>query len=131
LIHKVRFDSVFGFKYSRRQGTAAAKVPDDVTEAEKTRRLAKVFEAAEVYRQARLAEYSEQVVEVLVEGPSKRATKPGAPPQLTGRTRSNVVVNFPVTDLGFGAWRWVGKLAEVQVKRVLAHSLYGEIPLVQ
>ena len=69
------------------------------------------------------------MVEVLVEGPAK-ASKPQNP-QLSGRTRSNVVVNFPVENAALGAWRWTGKLAQVRVTRVLQHSLYGEIELVQ
>jgi tRNA-2-methylthio-N6-dimethylallyladenosine synthase len=35
LMKRVRFDSVFGFKYSQRQGTTAARIPDDVVEKEK------------------------------------------------------------------------------------------------
>ena len=131
LMEAVRFDSLFGFKYSPRKGTAAAKLADDVPEHEKARRLSAVFERANAHREERLAKYQDHVVEVLVEGPSRSALKPGAPPQMTGRTRTNVVVNFPVAERGFGAWRWVGELAQVRVTRVLAHSLYGQIVLVQ
>jgi len=131
LMQAVRFDSVYAFKYSQRKGTAAAKVPDDVSEIAKAERLARVFKIAEVHRQERLKKYADQVVEVLVEGPSKKSLGPGREPQMTGRTRTNVVVNFPVADKGFGAWRWVGQLAQVRVTRVLPHSLYGEVALVQ
>lgn len=130
LIDEVRFDFVFAFNYSVRQGTSAAKLIDDVPADVKSARLARVFERAEIHRRARLAEYDGRVVEVLVEGPSKQSLRPGAEPQMMGRTRTNVVVNFPVAEVGFGAWRWVGKLAQVEIKRVLPHSLYGEVALV-
>ena len=131
LMEAVKFDSVFAFKYSVRQNTTAANMEDDVDDVEKRRRINIVFELAERHRNAALARYADTVVEVLVEGPSKRSSRqPNAEPQMTGRTRTNVVVNFPVKELGFGAWRWVGKLANVRVQTVHAHSLYGEIELV-
>ena len=129
LIEAVRFDSLFAFKYSPRQGTKAAQLPDDVSNKEKTARLARVFELVEKYRLDRLARYQDQVVEVLVEGPSKKSGQLGES-QMTGRTRTNVVVNFPVDNAVLGNWRWTGKMANVRIKRVLAHSLYGEVELV-
>jgi tRNA-2-methylthio-N6-dimethylallyladenosine synthase len=129
LIHRVEYDGVYAFKYSERSGTKASQWEDDVPESVKKERLARVFEAADIYRNKRLATYADQVVEVLVEGPAK-ASKP-TNPQLKGRTRTNVVVNFPVQNAALGAWRWTGKLAQVRVTRVLQHSLYGEIELVQ
>ncbi len=130
LMERVRFPMVFGFKYSERIGTSAAKLDDDVPDALKKERLARVFEIAEAHRKAWLARYADMVVEVLVEGPSKDSLKPGREPQLTGRTRTNIVVNFPVPSLAAGAWRWIGQRANIQVTRVLPHSLYGEIELV-
>ena len=130
LIREVRFDSVFGFNYSQRQGTSAARLDDDVPDSEKAARLAEVFELAAQIREARLRRYEGHVVDVLVEGPSRQSMQMGGTPQLSGRTRTNVVVNFPVTDANFGSWRWVGQTARIQVQRALPHSLYGEIALV-
>jgi len=45
LMEDVRFDAAFTFKYSERKGTyAQRKLPDDVTEAEKTRRIVELVE---------------------------------------------------------------------------------------
>ncbi|HIA04394.1 MAG TPA: tRNA (N6-isopentenyl adenosine(37)-C2)-methylthiotransferase MiaB, partial [Myxococcales bacterium] len=131
LFKRVRFDSIFAFKYSPRSGTSAAKQTDDVSKAEKNSRLAEVFSISEPHRQEQMLKYQDQVVEVLVEGPSKQSRKDNAEAQLMGRTRTNVVVNFPVANAAVGAWRWTGKTAQIQVKRVLSHSLYGEVALVQ
>jgi tRNA-2-methylthio-N6-dimethylallyladenosine synthase len=131
LMEAVRFDSVFAFKYSPRKGTTAIKMADGVSESEKKVRLSAVLEIADVCRRERLAGYQGQVVDVLVEGPSKHAFVEGVGPQMTGRTRTNVVVNFPVNDARLGAWRFVGAIAQIEVKRALDHSLYGEVALVQ
>jgi tRNA-2-methylthio-N6-dimethylallyladenosine synthase len=131
LMKRVRFDSVFGFKYSQRQGTTAARLPDDLSGPEKKSRLKRVLELADTLREARLAEYAGTVVDILVEGPSKQSLlKPGTP-QLSGRSRSNVVENVPVPNGSFGMGRFVGNVASIEIKRSLSHSLYGEVALVQ
>jgi tRNA-2-methylthio-N6-dimethylallyladenosine synthase len=38
-MEEIKFDSAFMFRYSRREGTAASKLEDDIPEAEKIRRL--------------------------------------------------------------------------------------------
>jgi len=131
MMRAVRFDSVYGFKYSQRQGTTAARVPDDVPEAEKKARLAEVLALADALREARLKEYAGTVQRVLVEGPSKQSRTEAGTPQLSGRTRANIVVNFPVDNAATGAWRFVGKTIDIEIKRSLSHSLYGEVVLVQ
>ena len=131
MMRAVRFDSVYGFKYSQRLGTTAARVPDDVPEAEKKARLAEVLALADALREARLKEYAGTVQRVLVEGPSKQSRTEAGTPQLSGRTRANIVVNFPVDNAATGAWRFVGKTIDIEIKRSLSHSLYGEVVLVQ
>ncbi|MFT7623853.1 MAG: tRNA-2-methylthio-N6-dimethylallyladenosine synthase [Myxococcota bacterium] len=130
LMERVGFDHVFGFSYSPRLGTSAAKLEDDISKELKSERLQRVFEIANRERAQRLQKYADQVVEVLVEGPSKGSLKAGQPPQLAGRTRTNVVVNFAIPNLKLGAMRLVGELVNIRIQRVLPHSLVGEIVLV-
>ena len=56
------------------------------------------------------------VEEVLVEGRSKQSDR-----DMTGRTRSNKVVNFE------GDLKLVGKLIAVRITKAYAHSLRGEL----
>jgi tRNA-2-methylthio-N6-dimethylallyladenosine synthase len=56
------------------------------------------------------------VEEVLVEGRSKQSEK-----DMTGRTRSNKIINFE-GDLGL-----VGQFVPVRIAKAYAHSLRGEI----
>ncbi|MBR4808706.1 MAG: tRNA (N6-isopentenyl adenosine(37)-C2)-methylthiotransferase MiaB [Bacteroidales bacterium] len=85
LFEEVGFDAAFMFYYSERPGTLAArKYPDDVPLDVKTRRLEEIIAV-----QNRLSLESNRrdvgkVLEVLVEGPSKRD-----PSQLCGRAGSN------------------------------------------
>jgi tRNA-2-methylthio-N6-dimethylallyladenosine synthase len=118
LVREVGFCGVFGFKYSRRPYTPALKLGDDVPEAEKSRRLARVFEASEALVAAHLARLVGSTQEVLVEGPSKTA-----PDRLSGRTKRNEIVHVPNAahlDL-------VGRLVAVDVTRANKHSLEGEL----
>lgn len=132
LLREVEYDSIFAFKYSPRPGTKAAEMKDDVSTADKKRRLAEVFAVQNPINAAKIARYGGQTVEVLIEKPSKDMSK--APKgrktdefQLMGRTRTNVIVNFPVPAGDFWANRLIGEIANVKVEAVKAHSLYGKL----
>ena len=47
LIKRVEFSSLFTFIYSKREGTPAAKIPDDVTKEEKTKRILELLKVQE------------------------------------------------------------------------------------
>jgi tRNA-2-methylthio-N6-dimethylallyladenosine synthase len=128
LLREVRYDSIYAFKYSPRPGTRAAAMEDDVPEADKTRRLAEVQRIQDAIYDEILAGYAGKTLEILIEGPSRKAVRGGeAALQLTGRTRTNVVINFPVPVADLVSRRWIGKLAPVRVERVLAHTLFGQL----
>jgi tRNA-2-methylthio-N6-dimethylallyladenosine synthase len=118
LVEEIQFDYAYSFKFSPRPGTAAAAQPDDVDEQEKRRRLHLLQTTQDGITARRLARFEGQVVEVLVEGASRKG-----PPQLSGRTPGNQVVNI---DEGSG-WN-AGDLVQVQILRAGRHSLTG-IPI--
>jgi len=115
LVEAVGYHSMFSFKYSERPGTLAAKrLPDDIPEGEKDRRLS-VLQEIQKGIQLRLHEASVgSTVEVLVDGVSRRRET-----ELTGRTTGNTVVNFP------GDPAELGSLAMVEIERAGPHSLWG------
>lgn len=117
LVERVGYNSIFSFKYSTRPNTLASKrMPDDVSEAEKTRRIV-ALQALQRERQLHLHESMVgSDVEVLVDGPSKRR-----PSELAGRTSTNVVVNFA------GPLSLVGTLTQVRIVRAGPHSVAGEV----
>ena len=90
LMREVGYDSAFMFKYSERPGTYASKhLPDDIPEEVKIRRLNELIALQNAISAERNAAQVGKVVEVLVEGTSKRSRN-----QLFGRTEQNRVVVF-------------------------------------
>jgi len=117
MIERVGYDNVFVFRYSRRPGTPAATMPEQVADdvkADRNRRLLQVVERVTGAQSARLAG---RTMEVLVDGVSRR--NPG---ELAGRTRCNRVVNFD----GQGQVV-VGDVVRVRVTEALPHSLRGAL----
>jgi tRNA-2-methylthio-N6-dimethylallyladenosine synthase len=115
LVEEIQFDYSYSFKFSARPGTAAADLVDDLGEEEKTRRLHLLQATQDGITARRLAELTGQVVEVLVEGASRKGL-----PQLSGRTPGNQVVNI---DEGSG-WK-AGDLLPVQIVSSGRHSVTG------
>ncbi len=116
LADTVRFHSMFSFKYSTRPNTLASKrLPDDVAEETKTRRIRGL---QLLQRRIQLDLHEAAVgerVEVLVDARSRRRDW-----ELSGRSTGNTVVNFP------GRAEWVGQFIDVDIKRAGPHSLWGE-----
>src|SRR5947199_1769693 len=111
----VRYTSMFSFKYSARPNTLAEKrLPDDVPEEEKTRRIV-ALQALQREIQRELNErLVGQEVEVLIDAASRRRET-----ELSGRTSGNVVVNLP------GPAEWIGATVGVRVERAGPHSVWG------
>jgi tRNA-2-methylthio-N6-dimethylallyladenosine synthase len=116
LIAEVGFDQSFSFIYSRRPGTPAASLPDDVTHAEKQQRLAIL--QARLNSQA--MDISKRMVDtvqrVLVERPSKKDAH-----QLAGRTENMRWVNFE------GPRTLINGFADVLVTEAMPNSLRGRL----
>jgi len=119
MVERVQYDNVFAFRYSRRPGTPAAEMADQIAEDEKARRNARLLAVVERVTAARSARLAGQVVEVLVEGASRR--NPG---ELSGRTRCNRVVNFE------GGAAAVGDVVAARVTDVMPHSLRATLTTV-
>jgi tRNA-2-methylthio-N6-dimethylallyladenosine synthase len=115
LVEAVRFHSMFSFKYSERPDTLAARrLPDDVPEEEKARRLASLQDRQKVVQMALHEQAVGTSVEVLVDSVSRRRDT-----ELSGRTSGNTVVNFP------GVASQLGSLVAVTIERAGPHSLWG------
>jgi len=115
LMQQVEFDSLFSFKYSDREGTPAAGMPDKISEGVKASRLQRLQNFQNSITLKKNRNLRGRQLTVLVEGSSKKGG------QLTGRTGSNKVVNFD------GNAGMVGKLVEVAIKASYLNSLKGEV----
>jgi len=116
LIADLGFDQSFSFIYSRRPGTPAASLPDDVDHAVKQRRLellqARINQQAMAISQSMIG----SVQRVLVERPSKKDSR-----QLAGRTENMRWVNFD------GAEDLIGGFVDVLITEALPNSLRGRL----
>jgi tRNA-2-methylthio-N6-dimethylallyladenosine synthase len=116
LVRRVRYHSMFSFKYSPRPNTLALKrMADDVPEAEKTRRIVALQRLQSEIQFAWHEEAVGRVFEVLVDAASRRRDH-----ELAGRTSGNTVVNFP------GPSEWLNTLQRVVITAAAPNSLRGE-----
>jgi tRNA-2-methylthio-N6-dimethylallyladenosine synthase len=116
LTETVRYHSMFSFKYSPRPNTLALKrMPDDVAEEEKTRRIVEL-QALQKRIQGEIYEASIGRVEhVLIDSRSRRREW-----ELSGRTSGNTVVNLS------GDPAWIGQVIPVRITGANPNSLRGE-----
>jgi tRNA-2-methylthio-N6-dimethylallyladenosine synthase len=122
LVRAVRYHSIFSFKYSVRPNTLASKrLPDDVAEEKKTRRIVALQALQREIQTGLHEQVIGRTVEVLVDGASRR--RPG---EISGRTTGNTVVNFPAPDGEPSLW--IGRTVPVTIRRAGPHSLWGERP---
>lgn len=116
LVKAVEFEGAFTFIYSPREGTPAAKLPNPLTNEEKHARLDTLNEVINAYSLKGHERFENQVVEVLVEGPSKNN-----PNILTGYTRHNMLVNFEGSNVK------VGDFIDIKVTKAYSWHLFGEV----
>jgi tRNA-2-methylthio-N6-dimethylallyladenosine synthase len=116
LTEGVGYHSMFSFKYSERPNTLASKrMSDDVSEAEKTRRIVTLQQMQRRIQWSLHERMVGQTVEVLVDHTSRRREW-----ELSGRTSGNTVVNFP------GPPSLLGRSVAVTIRRAGPNSVWGE-----
>ena len=119
LTRAVRFMSMFSFKYSPRPNTLALKrMPDEVGEEEKTRRILALQSLQRTIQGELFAERVGAIERVLIDSQSRRRAW-----ELSGRTSGNTVVNLP------GQPSWVGQIVPVHIVGANPNSLRGEAVL--
>jgi len=116
LVRDLSIDQSFSFLYSRRPGTPAASLPDEVPHEEKQARLARLQALLEENARARSASLVGTVQRVLIERPSRKDDS-----ELAGRAEDNRWVNFP------GPSRLIGCFADVEITEARPHSLRGRL----
>lgn len=115
LAKEVQYDSAFTFIYSRRKGTPADEMEEQVEEEVKHNRFNRLVEVINESSAMKNKAYKGRRVEVLVEGLSKNDDT-----KLMGRTRTGKLVNFE------GNKESIGKLVEVEIVKATSFSLLGK-----
>ena len=116
LMEYVKYDFGFMFAYSERPGTLAAKkMPDDVPEDVKKRRLNEIIQLQHRHGLERMEQFVGKIVEVLIEGTSKKSEN-----QWKGRNSQNAVVVFDKTD------EQLGDFVHVLIEECTSATLIGK-----
>jgi tRNA-2-methylthio-N6-dimethylallyladenosine synthase len=116
LVRDVDLDQSFSFLYSRRPGTPAASLPDEVDPTVKQERLTRLQAQLEAQASAISERMVGTVQRVLVE----RAARKNAH-ELAGRTENNRWVNFA------GPTTLINQFVDVVITELRAHTLRGRL----
>ncbi|MBO4797585.1 MAG: tRNA (N6-isopentenyl adenosine(37)-C2)-methylthiotransferase MiaB, partial [Candidatus Methanomethylophilaceae archaeon] len=117
LMREVRFDSVFSFLFSPRQGTPAAEMDGQVSESVKRERMKRLLDLQEEISLSRNQDLVGSVFPVLVEGISKTDST-----TYTGRTEGGKLVHFRAGE----GEDPTGRILPVRITKACPHNLIGE-----
>jgi len=115
LIDEMGFDKSFSFIYSKRPGTIAASLPDDVDQTVKKQRLAVIQDKLNENTEKISRSMIGSIQKVLVEGHSKKGGT------LSGRTENMRTTHFQ------GNEDLIGQIVSVKITEGFANSLQGEL----
>ena len=113
LIERVRYDALFTFIFSPREGTPAAKMDDPTPKAEKNRRFDRLVEVQNRISEEKHRAYVGKTVRVLVDGREGES--------LTARTDGGRLVRFAGDD------RLIGQFLDVEITDCTTWSLVGRL----
>jgi tRNA-2-methylthio-N6-dimethylallyladenosine synthase len=113
-LQEIEFDGIFAFKYSPRPGTKAAEMHDHLPEDIRSERLEEILKIQDDITLMKNRYLEGTVQEMLLEGAGNE--DPGT---LTGRTRTNKIVNITSGDFPKGS------IINVEITRGRKHSLDG------
>ncbi|MBF0178196.1 MAG: tRNA (N6-isopentenyl adenosine(37)-C2)-methylthiotransferase MiaB [Magnetococcales bacterium] len=114
LVEQVGFAHAYSFKFSPRPGTSAATLPQHIPEEVSAKRLEFLQARLDAEQLAGNQRQVGRVVQLLVEGVSKRREG-----EVTGRTADFRRVNIP------GPAAWIGRMLQVEITEGMPHSLKG------
>ena len=114
LVREVGFDSAFTFIYSKRKGTPAAEMENQVPEDVVKKRFKRLLDEVKITAEERCARFTGKVMDVLVEEENR---EPGL---VTGRIGHNIIVHLP------GDSSMIGKIVPVYLKECKGFYYFGE-----
>ena len=114
VVDHCKYDNAYTFIYSKRDGTPAASMDDCIDRKTKENRLQQLNEKVAYYANLNNQKYKDAIVEVLVDGISKKNDK-----VYSGYTPENKLINFTGENIQ------VGQLVKVRITEVLSFSLNG------
>ena len=116
LIKEIDYDQSYSFIYSKRPGTPAASLSDNISMKVKKDRLSFLQETINTLSKNKSKNILGKQVEVLVEGTSSKYSN-----MVLGRTKNNKVINIP------GSKDMIGKILKIEITELNNKSLKGEL----
>jgi tRNA-2-methylthio-N6-dimethylallyladenosine synthase len=114
LVEQCEYDGLYIFKYSKRSGTPAAKLAEEISVAEQSERFLELERRQQAVQHKVYAAYVGRKVSVLVERRSTRSAD-----DMTGHSTCHKVINFK------GSEQLEGQVVDVLVTEAKNYSLYG------
>ncbi len=116
IVEHARFDQAFTFIYSKRDGTPAASLEDNVAYDDKLKRFKRLVSLQDKISLEKNKENVGRVEELLVDSVTKKDKT-----MLSGRTKTNKLVHFK------GEASTIGSFVNVKIKEAKPFFLIGEI----
>ena len=116
VVNKLKYDSAFTFIFSKRVGTPAYNMEDNVSDEVKTERLHKLNELVNKYANLANQKYKDKIVKVLLEDYSEKNSD-----YLMGYTDTMKLVNVKADK------SYLGEIIDVKITDVKTWSMDGEI----
>ncbi|MBR4277006.1 MAG: TRAM domain-containing protein, partial [Lachnospiraceae bacterium] len=114
-IRRVEYDNAFTFIYSKRTGTPAASMENQVPEEESHKQFDRVLAEVQKYAKKQSSRFEGRVMEALVEEVNENDSS-----LVTGRLSNNIIVHFP------GSADMVGKYVNVKLNECKGFYYLGE-----
>lgn len=116
IIRRVKYDNIYSFVYSRRTGTPAAELEDNISDKEKGLWLRELLLEQREITSEWFGRFVGRTVEVLVEGEGR--TDAG---WLTGKNEENIIVEFKADK------KYIGEFVNVRITKAMNWALSGEL----
>ena len=115
LMREVGYDTSYMFKYSEREGTVASKrMPDNIPDEVKTKRLNEIIALQNEISRKNYAEDEGKIFDVMIDGSAKKNAG-----EWRGRTSQNKTVVFPATNVD------LGQIVRVKIESSSSATLKG------
>jgi len=118
LVEQAQYDAMFTFIFSPREGTKAAKMPDDATRQDKQRRFDALIEVSNRISLKKHQDYIGQALRVLVDGEREKGSIDEY--TLSGRTNGGRLVHLK------GDKELIGSFTQVKIVSCSTWALFGE-----
>lgn len=116
IIKRVKYDNIYSFVYSKRTGTPAAELEDNINDKEKGMWLRELLLEQRDITSEWFGRFVGKTMEVLAEGEGR--TGEG---WLTGKNEENIIVEFMADK------RYIGEFVKVRITKAMNWALEGEL----